>query len=228
MNTKITVEDKIDAVAYSKESLLVTDDEIYPIKLYNDEAKSYDKDTAYIDGDYYYIYRGEKSKGTTFLKPGIYFDPKLNEYFVVEPSTDEEKEKYSVQGKVAKLNTDEIINIVNTKDDILVAIPESTKIFMPSLTTNDDILKRLAKQALILKNVDLDKFRDRFADKNALFNFKQVIKGDNKLSILIFDRGMDALNLKYTILVEEKDPNNPIGNPLTEPIIACSEDTYDV
>jgi hypothetical protein len=124
--------------------------------------------------------------------------------------------------------TDEIIIVANSKKDILIAVPESAKIFMPSLTIKDDILKRLAKQALIHKNVDLDHIKDRFIDKNALFNFKQVIKGDNKLSILIFDRGMDALNLKYSIILEEKDSTQAIGDPLTNPILASSEDTFDI
>lgn len=219
---------EIEAASYSKGSLLVTDTEVYPIELYNPELKSYKENVAYVDGDYYYVYHGEKSSKSSFLKPGIYKDTSSGEYFKVDPSTDEEKELYKSIDKIATINTDEIIKIVNTKDDLLVAIPESTKIFMPSLSNADDILKRLAKQALIQKNIDLDKFKNQFKDKNALFNFKQVIKGDNKLSILIFDRGMDALRLKYTILVEEIDPKNPIGEPLDSPIKASSEDTFDI
>jgi len=220
--------DNIEEMVYSKDSLLVTDDEIFQIDLYDEDTKSFNKGVAYLKGDYYYVYRGEKPKNSQFLKPGIYKDPESGEYYRIEPTTDEEKERYNVKGKVATLNPEEIINVVNSKNDIIVAVPESSKIFMPSLSNNDDILKRLAKKALILKGVDLDKFKDRFSDKNALFNFKQVIKGDNRLSILIFDRGMDALNLKYTIMVEEKDPNNIIGTPLKEPIVACSEDTFEI
>ena len=82
--------------------------------------------------------------------------------------------------------------------------------------------------ALIQKNVDLDRHKDRFKDNNALFNFKQVIRGDNKLSILIFDRGMEALNLKYTILIEEKDDVNYVGTKLTKPLSVSSEDTYEI
>lgn len=74
----------------------------------------------------------------------------------------------------------------------------------------------------------LYQIQDIETQKNALFNFKQVIRGENKLSILIFDRGMEALNLKYKIIIEEKDDINVVGTKLTEPIVVSSEDTYDL
>jgi hypothetical protein len=213
---------------YPSGSLLITDEEVYPITLYDESLTEYNENTAYINGNYFYVYRGEKSKSSSFLKPGIYKDPSNNTYFRVDPVSDEDKETYLAINKIATLDTNEIIKVANLNDDIFTAAPESSKIFMPSLTNSDDILKRLAKQALIHKNIDLDKIKDRFTDKNALFNFKQVIKGDNKLSILIFDRGMDALNLKYTIIVEEKDPEHFIGDLLDDSIVASSEDTFDI
>ena len=101
------------------------------------------------------------------------------------------------------------------------------KSFCPQITETDDILKRLMKQLIIEKGIDLDRFKYRFLDKNALFNFKQVIKGDNRLSMLLFDRGIEAFNLKYTIIVEEA-PGDTIGMTLKEPLIFSSDDTYSL
>jgi hypothetical protein len=39
---------------------------------------------------------------------------------------------------------------------------------------------------------------------------------------------MEALNLKYTIMIEERDDVNYVGTKLTEPIMVSSEDTYDI
>lgn len=225
---KNELKEKIDTQSYSKESLLITDEEIFEIKLYNEDDKDYEKSIAYLDGDYFYLYRGERKGSSSNLKPGIYFDTITDSYFRVDPVSNDEKKEYQIANKIASINPEKIIDIVNTKDDILVDIPESTKIFMPSLCNSDDILKRLVKQALIQKNIDLDKYKSRFTDKNSLFNFKQVIKGDNKLSILIFDRGIDALGLRYSISLEEKDNRNAVGECLPGPIIACSEDTYEI
>jgi hypothetical protein len=78
------------------------------------------------------------------------------------------------------------------------------------------------------KDIDIDAYKARFADKNALFNFKQVIKGDGKLSMLLFERGCNALNLKYTITLEEIDPRGSVGTPLVNPVKISSEDSYNV
>ena len=106
-------------------------------------------------------------------------------------------------------------------------MPESSKAFCPEITENDDILKRLMKQAIINKGIDIDRFKYRFVDKNALFNFKQVLKGDNRLSMLLFDRGVEAFNLKYTIILQE-DSGDPIGIPLSQPIVISSNDTHEL
>ena len=82
--------------------------------------------------------------------------------------------------------------------------------------------------ALIKKNVDLDKYKNNFTNKNELFNFKQVIRNGKKLSILIFNRGIEALNLKYELIISEKGDTNIVGTKLEEPIVVSSEDTYDL
>ena len=67
----------------------------------------------------------------------------------------------------------------------------------------------------------------RFASKNMLFNTKQVLRGPNRLSMLLFDRCTEALNLKYTIIIEEGG-GEIIGHPLEEPIIISSQDYIDM
>lgn len=236
MENKKESTENCDGFSISKNSAIVTDTNIYEIDLLPDITEfdgEFDEGTAYVHDDFFYIYRGVTRETKHIeLKPGIYkkAHPKKDEslYFIVDPITDEQKEEYNVFEHVATLSTTSIIDTANTKEDLLVAIPESAKIFQPTLSVNDDMLKRISKLILLNKNVDLDKYKDRFSNKNELFNYKQVMKGDNRFSILIFNRGCDALNMKYTITVEEKDPNNCIGEPLKEPIVVSSEDTYDI
>lgn len=217
---------------YTKESLLVTDNEVFEIRLYDDSLKEFQHGIAYLDNGYYYTYKGEVDLKdllkNTYIKPGIYKDKISGEIYLQVPLTDNDKEKYSYQNKISSIEPEKIIDMINNHEQILVVVPDSTKIFLPSLSNNDDILKRLIKKALIEKNIDIDHYRHRFIDKNALFNFKQVIKGDNKLSMLLFDRGCEALNLKYTIIIDEIDPETPIGEKLHGPITASSEDTFDL
>jgi hypothetical protein len=160
------------------------------------------------------------------VKPGIYL--KDDKYILIEAVSDEEKEEHLIKKYIKKFDPASIKEALKSGDQILIRIPESSKAFIPPITNDDDILKRALKKALLEKNIDIDQYRQQFMDKNALFNFKQVIKGNAKLSMLLFERGADALKLKYTIIVEEVDPENPIGRPLKSDIVVCSEDTYDL
>lgn len=237
----------IDAMSISKDSVIITDTNIYQIELFDNVIDSifqdvvdtnldttkdkFEKDIAYINGDYFYIYRGETRSSKKDLKPGIYKKKQSGskaEYFFVDPRTDEEKKEYNVVDHVHSLHPTSIIDTANTKEEILIAIPESSKVFTPTLSPTDDILKRVAKMALIAKEVDLDRHKERFKDKNALFNLKQVFRGENRVSVLIFDRFCEALNLAYKVIIYEKDDNFAIGKRLEEPIVVSSEDTYDI
>jgi len=222
------MEKKIDEPKsiYTSDMVVITDDELYQVDLLNMDNKEFKKGVAYIYGDYFYTYKGEAKYDIGIAEPGIY--KKNGKYILVEVTTEDDKEKYRVTDKISNTNTTNIIEMLRTNDDMLVVLPESNKIFLPELSHNDDILKRGIKQALIQKNIDIDQYKHRFTDKNALFNFKQVIKGDGKLSMLLFERGCNALNLKYTIIVEEMDPELSIGKRLEKGIIVSSEDTYDI
>lgn len=195
------------------------------VLLFNKDIKEYDPMVAYLDGDYYYLFRGKLPVNGKPKEPGIYLDRQTNEPILAVPSTEQEKKQYTYNDKICSTTTNDIINKINNKEVEVFIMPESSKAFCPEITESDDILKRLMKQVIISKGIDIDRFKYRFVDKNALFNFKQVLKGDNRLSMLLFDRGVEAFNLKYTIILEE-DVGEHIGLPLAEPIIVTSNDTH--
>lgn len=239
MAKKVKEENKViqfpDTMTFDAKSKIVTDDDIYDIEFMPEDVTTipddfFNETTGYIRDGFSYLYRGEGDPEQSLaLKPGIYKDSKEDaerKYFIIEPRTEEEQEEYNCMTKISTIKYTSIIDSANKKEDLLIAIPESTKIFQPQITENDDILKIIAKKALQAKNVDLDRYKDRFSNKNELFNFKQVLRSDNKLSMKIFTRGMEALNLVFTITITEKDPKHPVGNALEEPIVTGSEDTY--
>lgn len=227
----------INGMSFDSKSLLVTDDDVYNIDLMPlciDDVKDdfFQDQTAYLNDNLYYLYRGQAdSKHVETLKPGIYLDknPKAKQkYFIIQPVTDKEKKEYDATEKVSTIKTKSLIDSANNNPDMLIAIPESTKIFQPDITENDDILKVITKKALAEKNVDLDRYKHRFSNKNELFNFKQVLRSDNTLSMKIFTRGMEALNLVFKIIIFEKSANNVVGERLKEPIETSSEETYQM
>lgn len=197
------------------------------VLLFNKDIKEWDPMVAYLDGDYYYLFKGKVPENGNIEEPGIYIDRQTNEPLLAVPSTDEEKKKYSYNDKICSTSANEIIDKINRKEVEVFIMPESSKAYCPEISEDDDILKRLMKKIIIDKGIDIDRFKTRFVDKNALFNFKQVLKGTNRLSMLLFDRGIEAFNLKYTIIVTE-GPGSPIAAPLAEPLIVSSEDTHEL
>lgn len=187
-----------------------------------------DEGIAYLMGEYYYLYRGKISEQDTLfgIKPGIYYDDEHDIYTIQEPSTDEEKELYRFSDKISRQDVEAMRNAVLNHDIIIMNIPDKVYSTIPPESVDDDILKRLIKRAIMSKGVDLDQYRTRFASKNMLFNTKQVLRGPNKLSMLLFDRCAEAMNLKYTIIVEEIG-DEYVGRPLDGPIQVSSQEVFD-
>lgn len=212
--------------------LIVTDEDALVIAKLNtqnvNDGTCYQKGVAYVDYPYYYIYRGTTATVEFEKKlPGIYLTPD-DHYIWIPVTPGNEDAEWIVDDKFATANAREIIDILIDRNDIELNVPESGRAFRPEERPEDDILKRAIKRALIAKQVDIDNYKTRFADKNALFNFKQVIKGDGRLSMLLFERGCNALNLKYTITIEDVDPRTALGTPLQKAVVISSEDTYAV
>lgn len=186
-----------------------------------------DKDIAYINGDYYYFYRGKLSEQRKLdpLKPGIYYDDDQCKYVFCTPETDEEKEEYRYGDKITSLDADAIRDAVMSKKVVILNTPDIIHSTIPPESMEDDILKRIVKRAFQEKHLNVDDCRTRFISKNTLFNFKSVLRGDSRLSMLLFDRGMEALNLKYTIIVDEAG-GDIIGRPLDKSIVISSGDVY--
>lgn len=197
-------------------------------KIAKDQLPKIEPNIAYLIGDYFYLYRGKISdvKPLENPLPGIYLTEDGSGYIFCQPETDEEKQEYRYSDKITTYDADEIREAVLNHDVIIMNVPDVVHSNIPPEDINDDILKRGIKRALLKKGIDLDQCRARFFSKNMLFNFKSVIRGDNRLSMLLFERGTEALNLKYTIILEEAG-GEIVGKPLTEPICISSEDVYD-
>lgn len=208
--------------------LISKEGSVYRIQNYFPELKEFEEDVAYLKGDYFYLYRGKLADANTDDQPGIYYDSKKDKYLLFEVN-ELNAEDYTYKDKIGSLNPYKIINQINDKTVTIINFPEADAMNIPPISESDDILKRIIKTAMLYKRINIDLYKERFDDKNKLFNLKQVLKSDKPLSKLLFDRAVEALNLKYTIIVEEDDPESIIiGVPLEEPIIANSNDGLEL
>ena len=201
-----------------------------PIRIYDPRDIEYTDQYVYLSDGFFYLYKGSCLKSVK-RGPGIYFDPEEKRYYLVpvDPSNPRDVEQYRVdRDKLAIFDNETILEeLRKNAKEMYSTQKHPTKAFYPKINPTDDMLKRITKMALIAKKVDLDQCRDRFSDKNALFNYKQIIKNDSKMSMFLFERGLNALHLKCRIIVEEIDPKNCVGDPM-DPIEVSSDDTYDL
>lgn len=208
------------------------EDACLPIRIYDPKDIEYSEKYAYVHNGFFYLYRGNCLRSIK-KGPGIFLDPESNQFYLIEvdPSNPRDVAKYRVcQEHMAVFDKETVLDDIKKNGEEMYSSGKViSKSFQPNLKNTDDSLKRVMKMAMMEKNIDIDQYRDRFSDKNATFNFKQVIKNDAKLSMLLFERGCDAFGLKYTIIVEEAFPDNPpVGKKLEHKIIVSSDDTYEL
>ena len=218
----------------TKEIFAALDEAFLPIKQVTKDTKVYDREHAYEYDGYFYLFRGKGSSTMVpALAPGIYYDPTFKSYFIVMWDRGSEKAKdYEVTPEhLAKANPLDIAMELqkHEKEIYSMAQAKSSKVYVPEISLKDAMLKRAIKEALIAKAIDIDALHDRFRNKNEQFNFKAVVKNDDQsMTMLIFERAAEALNLKYTMMIEDSDPSDVIGEPLSTPIVVSSSDTFSM
>ena len=197
----------------NQDNFIISDDGyIYIPIVYDKNTKitNYDFKYAYIIDDLFYPYRGEYREKKSIL-PGLY--NKGSKPIIIKPNPNE-IDAYKVETHYGKIDSDAIYDGIIAKEDTFQIYADGKNAYIPDITINDDPFKRALKEAIITKGIDIDSIKDRFSDRNAVFNFKSVMKGDNKVSTLIFERGCEAFGLGYCIVLFDKDKNNIIGHPI--------------
>ena len=193
-----------------------------------------EKDKAYVYNGYYYYFRGMVANNEEAEVPGIYYNKMTRTAFVVV--CDHENlahDIYSVKNNPMQpqLSADAIKKTLEEKGETIYVACHSnnSRSAIPGITKNDGFLKRAAKTVLKEKNIELDNYKSSFGNKNELFNLKQVLRSpDGKMSIMLFERLMEALHLKYTIIIEEVSPEEACGKKIMAPIRISSEDTFEM
>ena len=195
----------------NKDNILISDDGyVYVGVPYDKKITNYDFSYAYIIDDMFYPYRGEYNEKKSVL-PGIYSSGSKS--IIIKPD-DKDMDAYKTETHRAKIDSEEIYKGIVAKEDEFQIYSDGKSAYIPDITVNDDPFKRALKEAIIAKGIDIDSIKDRFSDRNAVFNFKSVMKGDNKVSTLIFERGCEAFGLGYCIVLYDKDTNNIIGHAI--------------
>jgi hypothetical protein len=204
--------------------ILPINDEFHEVELFS-KKKKLKKGFGYIKGHYVYIFRGKLEKyEKDNLLPGIYLN-KEDEYIFIEPKK-ENKNIYHIDN-IMELNLDKIFeDIENNKNEFIQeedieTINNNSGTFKPTIKDSDDFLKLIIKQAIIIKQPNIKKYKNKFSVQHAFNNLKSSLEGTTKMSVDKFLSWTELLGLDWTVIIEDngKDKNNP----LKEPIIISSK-----
>ena len=95
-------------------------------------------------------------------------------------------------------------------------------VFVPPVSADDTPEMSLLKRAIIDKEIDIDKYEPRFGPNYN--NDKRLIK-KNSITFGKLRNICNALDIKATLIMENKDPNVP--NPMKEKIEICLTNGFE-
>ena len=197
MNNKARVENKIcDVVGFEE---YCKNPDIYP-----NEYTVIEKDN--------YLY---PIRNSTDIRPGVY---QTNGPFAifVDPS-DSDASKYDKENIINFNDVSSLRDIIEKQNQLRTAeraiLTTVDNLFVPPVDQNDAPEMKALKEAICLKQIDIDKYAQRFGRN--FNNDKRLLKKDS-ITMSKLRCTMEALDMKGTLIIEDKSPDvpNPIGKKI--------------
>ena len=197
-------------VFHNEDPIFISGDSYFKIGTIGGKLK---EGKAYVIGEYVYPYWGPTTVESNIdkLPVGIYKHD--GEYCFRPVSSNQEKELCSIDNitvtslpaiwKEVQTNTDNFIT-----DEDREMINSNVKEYRPTIKTNDDPLKKLVKQAIIDKGVNVNLFKGVFDEKHGLTNIKSTLSNKSNLTMMKFLQWCEMLNLNYKITVYDNGEDN--------------------
>lgn len=195
------------------------DNKIYDVishEQYSSNRNLYDPAyTAISEGDYVYPLRKGK-----LAKPGYYDKGIIG--FYVHPK-DEDIETYDINKSINFSDSKSIKDIMekseSLKDIEKDILTTSDNIFIPKVKESDEPEMVALKEAVISKNIDISNYEHRFGGK---YNNDIRIFQDNSITLFKLKKFANALDLKCTLTIEDKNKN--VVNPMNKKISVVLND----
>ena len=187
-------------------------------ELYDNYQTAIDID---IDGENYILPLRSKNDD----RPGIYRDGCMFKFVL---PNDINKTEYSPEKTINFSNCKDIAQIMEKqellRDEEKEILANPDNIFIPPISGKESPAMLGLKQAVIEKHIDIDKYQDRFGEDN-FPNVKRKFKDDD-ITMFMMNRINNALDIKATLILEDKnaDVPNPIGKKITIDLISSDDD----
>lgn len=187
---------------------------------YLDNPALYDNGlTAIVEGEYAYPLRGKND-----TRPGLYQSDAF--YRFIPPRDEEEKRMYSADNVIDFENASSLREVIDSQNKmrsaerVILTTPDN--IFIPNIKPDDSPVMKGLKEAVIMKNIDINKYEQRFGNN---FNNDKRLFNNTTISLSKLETMAKALDLRLSLTIEDANENvpNPMGNKIVVELIAGDE-----
>lgn len=195
-------------------------DRTYAVEGYIGEVDKYKDNKGYIDRKTGRIFICSKDKGPVhtdvpiiFVKDdGSYTIKDANAPSILEVFRKEYLHDLSFQAIVNETKEDEPLY----NEEALADINAATSVFIPTINDDDDPLKKIIKQSIISKKIDINRLKHKMPQKYGLTNMKSALIGKTKMSITNFNIWCELLGITYEIILSDNgtDRQTPLHKPI--------------
>lgn len=136
---------------------------------------------------------------------------------IIYPS-DEDMDEYSSDNAIDFSNVQNMRELIQKQEEVKriesEVLSNSDNLFKPIPKENDTPEMKALKEAICMKNIDIDMYADRFLDN--FNNDKRLLKGSS-ITISKMKSICDKLDMKVTLTLSDASPNipNPIGKSIS-------------
>ena len=115
------------------------------------------------------------------------------------------KKAYSVENMVdmslLEIIDETLPNEQHYNEEMLNDINAAASFFVPTLREEDDFLKKIVKQTIIRKGVDINGLKSMTSEKYILPNMKSALQNKTKMSVIYFYTWMNLLGCDFELTV---------------------------
>lgn len=143
---------------------------------------------------------------------------------LVAPVTEEDKKIYSSDNIIDFNNVSNFKEVIDKQNQLRSAeriiLTNPDNIFTPEIRENDAPEMVALKTAIIKKNIDIDKYEQRFGNN---FNNDKRLFNNSSITLAKLKGMGKAFDMKMTLTIEDSSPNvpNPIGERITVDLLSA-------
>lgn len=197
----------------------------YAIRGYIGEVTEYVDNKGYVDKETDKVYICSKEHPPAHSDVPILF---IREDHSQEKrdSTNSKTDETFVLANTYELSYDKIEETTSGdeilyNEEALADMNAASAVFVPIINEEDDSLKKVIKQVIIEKGIDINRLKHRMPQKYGLSNMKSALIGKTRMSISNFNVWCELLGVSYDIIISDNGTDRI--NPLQDDIYFTSD-----